>query len=128
MRLASRVVLLAPALLLITLTTTAQAQKNCTKGILCGRTCISATKTCRIGSYSSPPPEASPARASTRHALVAPDTGAAADTLAWVALPAGEYYYRASCQAAQELPNPVRFTTAQAAEERGLRRSRVPGC
>jgi hypothetical protein len=26
------------------------AQKNCTKGIPCGKTCISATKTCRVGS------------------------------------------------------------------------------
>lgn len=31
-----------------------QAQRNCTKGIPCGNSCISATKTCRIGSTSRP--------------------------------------------------------------------------
>ena len=46
----------------------------------------------------------------------------------WLALPAGEFYYRASCQAAKELPNPVHFWKADDAEEHGLRRSQVPGC
>jgi hypothetical protein len=37
-------------LALLLLASSLEAQKNCTKGIPCGRTCISASKVCRVGS------------------------------------------------------------------------------
>ena len=36
------------------------AQKNCTKGIPCGNTCIAANKTCRVGTRSTTAPPAEP--------------------------------------------------------------------
>ena len=52
----SRLRSLALALGLLLAAAPAVAQKNCTKGIPCGKTCISATKTCRVGTPSSTPP------------------------------------------------------------------------
>jgi hypothetical protein len=40
-------------LFLALVSTSAEAQKRCVKGIPCGNTCISANKTCRIGSPAS---------------------------------------------------------------------------
>jgi hypothetical protein len=37
-------------LTLLLLASSLEAQKNCTKGIPCGRTCISVSKVCRVGS------------------------------------------------------------------------------
>src|SRR5688572_10957598 len=42
----------ATAILLVAAAIPAEAQRRCTKGIPCGNTCISATKTCRVGSGS----------------------------------------------------------------------------
>lgn len=56
----------------------ADAQKNCTKGIPCGNTCIASNKTCRIGAGSSKAPsqrtgaaKALPARSGGSSCLVA---------------------------------------------------------
>lgn len=52
----------------------AHAQKRCTKGIPCGGTCISASKTCRVGSPSpSPAPSTRPPSGPAR-VLEMPDT------------------------------------------------------
>ena len=54
----------------------------------------------------------------------------AADTSRWVALAGGAVYYRASCEAARELPADLLITypNEALAQRSGLRRSKVPGC
>jgi deoxyribonuclease-1 len=42
-------------LIFLVLVRSAEAQKNCTEGIPCGNSCISAEKTCRIGTTASAP-------------------------------------------------------------------------
>jgi hypothetical protein len=46
----------------------------------------------------------------------------------WLGQPHGRVYYRASCQAALELPEPIYFETEQEAQRMGYQRSLVPGC
>lgn len=97
-----------------------EAQKNCTKGIPCGNSCISASKVCRINS-------------SSRSSL---DTEGARDPFAdtaaargrYAALPNGKVYYFTTCQAARELPERIYFKTEQEARDSGRMPSRVPGC
>lgn len=48
------------------LPTSAEAQKNCKKGIPCGNSCISAKKVCRIGSSTSSVPSSTPTPAPSR--------------------------------------------------------------
>ena len=117
-------------------TTPLNAQKNCSKGIPCGNSCISALKVCRIGSPAAAPvPRYDPQPTSTRPAYVAPVPVTSATPVAatpgivqWIGQPHGRVYYRASCQAAKELPEPIYFSTAVAAEQLGYRRSQVPAC
>lgn len=108
----------------------AEAQKNCKKGIPCGNSCISADKTCRIGSTSSAPAPAYDPPA--RNVSPAPITAAAPvvepESDGWVGLVNGKVYYRASCQAAKELPQAMSFPSAAEAERVGYKRSKVPGC
>ena len=118
MRLFTRFVvllLLTPAL--------ASAQKNCTKGIPCGNTCIAANKTCRIGSAA---PASAPAARATR-----PDTAAVPGPSApWVASSIGRTYYRNGCAGARKLKaeNRIYFTSEDDAKAAGLRRSAARGC
>jgi hypothetical protein len=49
-------------LLWVGLTATADAQKNCTKGIPCGKTCISASKVCCVGTSAPQATSAAPAK------------------------------------------------------------------
>lgn len=121
------------ALLLIALASPASAQRRCKKGIPCGGSCISATKTCRVGSGSSsgsggsvyspytlrslaPPPPAPAQRraleaaaARTRippNARYLGDGGfAVADPQApFVAWPAIGVYFAASCEPSHLVP------------------------
>jgi hypothetical protein len=109
------VLLLLPSLL--------EAQKNCQKGIPCGNTCISRDKVCRIGTTSKPQP--SPAYV----APIAVAPKATPDPKPWLAQVNGKVYYRATCQAAIELPGPLHhFSTETEAQQVGYRRSKVPGC
>jgi hypothetical protein len=111
------------------------AQKNCRKGIPCGNSCISASKVCRIGSPAAEPmPRYDPAPAA-RPAYVAPAPASRATTVAasaelnqWIGQSHGRVYYRATCQAAKELPEPIFFSIAADAERLGYRRSQVPSC
>lgn len=117
-----RLILTALALL-VTLTSDAAAQKRCKKGIPCGGTCISASKTCRVGSGSA----TSAPSSSERLSLVAPAPDGDA---AWVASSRGRVYYRNGCKAAAKLSdaNRVYFKTEEAAQAAGLTRSSSKGC
>jgi hypothetical protein len=54
-------------LALLLLASSLEAQKNCTKGIPCGNTCISASKVCRVGSPNAVVPRAAaPTKAGPR--------------------------------------------------------------
>ena len=112
----------------------AEAQKNCRKGIPCGNSCISASKVCRIGNPAAEPmPQYDPPAAPARPSYVAPapitaTPVAAGGATLWLGQPHGKVYYRASCTAAKELPEPIYFRTAADAEHLGYRRSLVPGC
>jgi hypothetical protein len=115
---------LLPLYLVLTPLVQAEAQKKCSKGIPCGNTCISADKICRIGASR---PSAAPTYvAPIGEPVTQPQPGAPAE---WVGLVNGRVYYRASCQAARELPEPLhRFRTEAEAQQLGYRRSKVPGC
>src|SRR5687767_14169548 len=102
----------------------AEAQKNCRKGIPCGNSCISATKTCRIGTPA--PAPASAVQAVAEH-VAEPNT--ASSEAAWVASSRGSTYYRNGCSGGNKLSpaNRIYFATAEAAEAAGFRRSRTRG-
>jgi hypothetical protein len=55
-------------------------------------------------------------------------TGALRNNGDWLGQPHGRVYYRASCQAARELPEPIYFESEEEAQQIGYRRSQVPGC
>lgn len=117
-----RVLLIALTLLL---PAAAEAQKHCKKGIPCGGTCISATKTCHLGTIV-PTPERAPAATA---ALVRQQSHA--DTLGeWVASSRGHTYYRRGCSGANKLSqaNLISFPTEEAAKAAGYRRSAQRGC
>ena len=105
----------------------AAAQKNCRKGIPCGNSCISATKTCRIRTAPALAPEKATAEKATAH----PVAGTAARTDApWVASSRGTTYYRSGCSSAKRLSakNLIYFETEDQAKEAGYKRSRSKGC
>jgi len=109
------------------------AQPHCKKGIPCGRSCISATKTCHIGESPAPPPPA------PRETLASPIRSlidqAAAQTgepyvFPWVASVDGSIYYKASCATATKLhpDERVYFTTEEEARLYHYVRSKAKGC
>ena len=121
----------------------ALAAQHCRKGIPCGNSCISASRTCRVGQGSATgdrTPTVKPSGLSpTADRYVsgeAPASGqllqAATEATAseWVALRSGNVYYKATCQAATELPaaEVVRFRTELDAQASGRSASRVVGC
>lgn len=129
----------------------ASAQR-CVKGIPCGNTCISASKTCRVGSGTAtkagttqPAPE-TPKKADTStltqkqiddsvarllygrpHSLAT--TASTGDTLFVGSRMDGVFFLR-TCLAAQDLAveNRRYFKTEKEALDAKYRRSRVPGC
>jgi len=111
------------------------AQKQCKKGIPCGGSCISATKTCRIGAAAAaktPVPNATAAQ-TTRPVAGPPATGVAssgASNGAWVASSRGHTYYRAGCAGGNKLAvaNRVYFKSEADAKAAGMTRSRQKGC
>jgi hypothetical protein len=111
-------------LLVLTLITHSLEAQNCRKGIPCGHSCISASKTCRIGSSQ---PASEPA-VEPMPRYVVPSNTASTEAQPWLGQPHGRIYYRASCQAAKELPEPIYFKTEEDAQRLGYRRSQVPGC
>lgn len=94
------------------------AQKNCTKGIPCGNTCIAANKVCRVGGGTATGTVAP--RPLTAPAAVGSVVGSKADKV----------YFLEGCSAALDLAasNRRRFADAEDAERAGYRRSRVEGC
>ena len=103
----------------------AGAQKRCTKGIPCGNTCISATKTCRIGSGT-----ARPATAPRSQAATTPIDEPSLSEKPWVASSRGKVYYLRGCATAAKLApvNRIYFKSAEEAEAAGYRRSRSSSC
>src|SRR5687768_4550801 len=87
-----------------------EAQKNCKKGIPCGNTCISATKTCRIGTTA---PASAAAGQSVAEQAAAPAT--ASGEAAWVASTQGNTYYRNGCSGGEKLSpaNRIYFATEE---------------
>lgn len=118
---------------LFALSATADAQKNCRKGIPCGNSCISANKVCRIGS-SAPASERAPEPARERSG--APSSGAASlygsssSAGQWVASSRGSTYYAASCSGGRKLAasNRIYFRSEAEAKAAGYSRSTQKGC
>lgn len=132
-----------PALLLLLAAMPADAQPNCKKGIPCGNTCISATKTCRIGTRPADPKKES-ASDSGRTELDASDSDRKA-FLQWlrgetthVSIASGPFlgsvdgniYYLSSCATVTKLSLDERiyFKSEEEAVAKGYRRSRAKGC
>lgn len=109
-----------PVILLFAVCTPAEGQKHCRKGIPCGNSCISPTKTCHIAS-------AKPAPDSVARGPAQADT---AQTGPWVASSRGKVYYRSTCSVAKKLSvrNRVYFPSEDAAKKAGYRRSATKGC
>lgn len=125
---------LAALALLVICGSAADAQKRCTKGIPCGNTCISATKTCRIGSSAPTPPPKTPA---TSARTPARDTTVASrdSTLPWVATRTGSTFYLNSptCLSARTVrslrpESVVFFKSEEDAKKYGLEKSAARDC
>jgi hypothetical protein len=117
--------------LLALLNTTASAQRRCVKGIPCGGTCISATKTCHVGII--PPQRTEPApTVRTLHSEqavgpVSVDAGRAAAP--FVGSATGHTYYPVEgCDAAASIPDSLRVYFASETAARLLRYERVTRC
>ena len=107
--------------LLLLVAAPAEAQKRCKKGIPCGNSCISATKTCRVGGGSSSAPQrGEPSVTPQPLATAAP----ASTDAPWVASSRGSTYYRRGCSAARKLSqaNLLFFKTEAEAQKASYRR------
>lgn len=107
-------------LALLLLASPSAGQRRCVKGIPCGGTCISATKTCHVGSGS--------ATAAPKPTRTAPT--AAPDGARFVASSKGQVYYLATCTAARRLSpaNRIYFKSDKEALAAGYRPSASSGC
>lgn len=103
-----------------------EAQRNCTKGIPCGNTCIAANKVCRTAT---PPPAPSPPSAPLRSTAPAAGRLFSAE-YPFAASPRGRTYYAniRSCKALPRLASRVFFKSEEEAQGAGLTRSRQRGC
>lgn len=114
----------------------AAAQRHCRKGIPCGGTCISAARTCHVGTPSiATPPGPAPVRAAApgpfASAQSLANAQAAADSSApWVASSSGHTYYRRGCSTADRLApqNLIYLKSEDEAQRAGYSRSRTRGC
>ena len=114
---------------LLTLSGAALAQRRCVKGIPCGGTCISATKTCHVGSAPAPRSDESTSRERTLTYRAGGVSAAKTRVTApFVGSATGHYFYPvADCDAASEIPESLRvyFASERAATllryERGAR-------
>jgi hypothetical protein len=131
----SKTVLASVALLLIA-ASAAGAQRQCKKGIPCGGTCISATKTCHVGTTQpSPEPDTAihrvmPAQ-SEQQALVDRITGPSSAARYFVGSVDGNVYYAGGCATAIlkiTEDEKVVFLTEREAIEKGYHRSKAKGC
>jgi hypothetical protein len=111
------------AAILLLAASSAEAQRNCKKGIPCGGTCIAANKTCRVGAPIAP---TNPAVAAIVVQVATP-----ADTIGkWVGSSKGRTYYRAGCPGARTLApaNVIHFKTEPDAMKAGYTHSAQRGC
>lgn len=123
----------------------AEAQRNCRKGIPCGNSCISASKTCRIGAPRAPAREAAEREPDVERQADAEVTSvpvvrsllSSADAPApalrpvrYVGSAAGNVYYPVSCAVAREIPDALRvyFQSDEAARLLKYVRANSPGC
>lgn len=115
-------------LFLAVLSSAASAQRQCKKGIPCGGTCISATKTCHVGTPT-------PRDTTEQAAIIRRLTGDTADRSTAVFGPFvgsvdGTVYYATSCTTAAKLTvdERVYFRDEQDAIAKGYHRSRAKNC
>lgn len=115
----------------------ASAQRQCKKGIPCGGTCISATKTCHVGSPTADsaktrPQPISPADQAALVRRLTGDTSAntSLDFGPFVGSVDGNVYYSTGCTTAWKLTPEERvyFKSEEDAIAHGYHRSRAKGC
>ena len=110
---------------------TAIAQKRCVKGIPCGVSCISASKTCRIGAGSTTtqklPKVVPPTRSTTVESKATPAVPVGA---LYVASKRGQVFYWIGCDAWKDLAasNLIYFKSPEEARAAGYRSSATRGC
>jgi deoxyribonuclease-1 len=130
-----RLIIVAASIL--ALASSAGAQRNCKKGIPCGGTCISATKTCRVGTTTADTTsrQARPISPDDQAALVrrlTGDTGAKTSFAfgPFIGSVDGDVYYAAGCQTSWKLSADERiyFQSEQEAVAKGYHRSRAKNC
>lgn len=132
--------IIVAAVFLLILAASADAQPNCKKGIPCGNSCISATKTCRIGTPAGEPatqPAKRPAdtpdperEAFLRRLRGQVDAQVLIDGGPFLGSVDGNIYYVTGCATATKLSfdEIVYFKSEQEAIAKGYRRSRAKGC
>jgi deoxyribonuclease I len=123
--------------MILTLSASAEAQRNCKKGIPCGGTCISATKTCHVGTPTADTTsrQGQPISPDDQAALVrrlTGDTGAKTsfELAPFVGSVDGNVYYSSGCTTAWKLTPEERvyFKSEPEAIAQGYHRSRAKGC
>jgi hypothetical protein len=124
---------LISALAMAAITSTAEAQRQCKKGIPCGGTCISATKTCHIGvqkpTESDTTLHRAGAPAEDQRSLIDRVVGRGPRT--FVGSVDGDIYYLSSCVTAiQKLTEDERvyFASEEEARAKGYKRSKANSC
>jgi hypothetical protein len=115
-------------LLAVVVPAAAHAQKHCKKGIPCGGSCISPTKTCRVGTATVPATTAAPATQAGTPLVVTADSSATSG--AWIASSRGHTYYKVGCAGANKLAagNRLYFKSEDEAKKAGYVRSSQRGC
>jgi len=116
--------LLFAVALLVALPASANAQRRCVKGKLCGNTCIAVSKTCHVETPSYNP---SPSQTPPTAAVAPTEPG---DSVLWIASSRGKVYYKRGCGSANRLAPESRiyFRTEEQAQRAGYRRSTSRGC
>ena len=108
-----------------------RAAPQCSKGIPCGSTCISADKECHIGSPSTEKTDTTTRNPGGIDTTARNDTAKPVRTLGrWVARAGAAFYFDTACAAwrAINASDRVYFLTEERAKKAGYVRSRLPGC
>jgi hypothetical protein len=99
-----RIALLLFAGILSVLPLRLEAQRNCTKGIPCGGSCIAATKTCHVGTAGAAAPPAATGPTAAPRAVAAPQAATSMDAGGrWIADPFLKNAYPMACPNGQSL-------------------------
>lgn len=109
------------------------AQPRCKKGCPCGNSCISCSKTCRVGvgtatGVASPEPAPTPPKALMASGVA--DSNAKIYRGQWFGSSVNRFYFRAGCRIVPLLAigDQVLLPDSAAAEQVGFRRLILPGC